>query len=292
MIWSSKEAHNLHWGYWIQKPDAQDRRIHSDNYEPCWDISATDGNRHVFQFGNIWASKPEQTFYNKPFQHYTTIPHDNWHFWDNPELPQFLWPNPANPRGRKDWVRWVKGHILTPTQLPDDSDRINSLLAEFSKGQLTDWRDLVKMRDVTWNNSKTVLIVPSSAPNYEHYYNTTQQAWINGVTKQLSKMGYTWEIRWKSSRSMRTKTGELHTQLKSTDYACTVSQHSVAALETVCAGVPAVVTGPHPAGELATPWEEFVQGEFRLPCQDDIEQWCAGVLHSIKHKRELFTGEW
>jgi len=148
---------------------------------------------------------------------------------------------------------------------------------------------LVAIQDVAWTNSRRVLIIPSSAPNYVHYYNTTQNKWIQDIRTTCERLGYTVDVRHKQGRKTRAPLDE---QLKQGDYVCTISQHSVAALETVCAGVPAVVTGPHPCGDLATPWEEFLEGQFRMPHRDDIEEWCSGVLHNIKHKREIFEGVW
>jgi len=290
--WANKHLHGLFWGYWIRKQSARDWRIHLDNYEPCYDISKTDGSRHVFQFGNIWASKEGYPFFGKPFQHYKNFAHNNWHFWDNPEIPQLMWSNPANPNGSKDWVRWVKGHILTQSKTGSGGDRINLLLREFSKGKVTRWQEIAPIQQVKIKNSRRVLVVPSSPNCYANYYSTTQQEWINSVSHKLKNKGYEVEVRFKMGRKERSNNNQLTNQLTQGNYLCTVSQHSVAAIESIMAGTPSVVTGPHPAGNLAITLDEFLSGTLPTPNQADVESWCDGLLANVRHKRELFSGEW
>ena len=290
--WAKKDKHGLHWGHWIRKESATDWAIHRGNYEPCFDISSTDGSRHCFKLGNEWISKPESPFYGTQFQHPRNYKHDNWHFWDNPEIPQLLWPHSANPMGSKDWIRWVPGEILTSKHTESGSERINRLLKQLSKGRITAWQEIAPVHTVSLTSSKTVLIVPSSELNYPNYYGTTQREWLRDVIQQLLDLGYDYEIRTKPGRKNRSKGNQLTDQLRSGKYLCTVSQHSVAAVETVMAGYPSVVTGPHPAGELATPWHEFTQGHLRTPLGYETVEWCDTLLGNCRHKQEIFEGSW
>ena len=224
---------------------------------------------------------------------HTSIPHDNWYFYDNPELPHLLYPNPANPMGRKEWVRLVPNNILTQTKTGSGSDRVNRMLTELA-GQPLVWQDLVYPRDTVWSNSKRVLVCASSPNCYIYYYNTTASEWTEWVCRELRKHGYEPVLRNKPSRTLRTKTSDsrLYQQLASGDYIGTVSQHSVSAMETLLAGYPAITTGPHPCGELATPFEEFLQGDLTLPQSDDIEDWVDGLLYNTRHKTEMRSGSW
>ncbi len=291
--WSTKEAHGLHWGNYVKRLDAKDMRIHIDNYEPCYNIGQTDGSRHCFQFGNTWASKPGDPFYDKPFQHPRHYTHDNWHFIDNPEIPQFLWSNPANPKGSKDWVRFVKGNLFTNPQQhsTNGASRCNDLLREFSGGRTTAWHEIVTVKPVSLISRKRVLICPVSDLNYPNYYNTTAKEWLTDVIQWLLDHHYDYDIRHKPSRKSRIG-NQLTDQLQSGRYCATISQHSAAAMESIIAGVPAVTTGPHPAGELATPWEEFTQGHLRAPELIEVVNWIEIVLGNVRHKRELFEGTW
>lgn len=290
--WQQKDKHGLHWGWWQRRADAKTWRINLDNFEPCYCIAETTGEHMLLKLGNEWASKPGDPFYAKPFQHPSTLKHTNWRFWDNPEIPQLLWPHSANPMGSKDWIRFVPGEILTSKHTESGSERINKLLKEFSRGRITAWQEIAPVHSVSLTSSKTVLIVPSSEPNYPNYYGTTQREWLRDVIQQLLDLGYDYEIRTKPGRKNRSKGNQLTDQLRSGKYLCTVSQHSVAATETVMAGYPAVVTGPHPAGELATPWREFTQGHFRTPHGYETVEWCDTLLGNCRHKREIFEGSW
>lgn len=284
--WSSKERHGLYWGWHQRKADAEGWGINSKNYEPCDRVEHTDGTRHLFKFGNEWASKQ-----GRQFQHPSKVTHDNWHFWDNPEIPQLLWPNPANPQGAKDWMRWVPGEILTTQKRKRGSERVNRTLRTLSGGALTTWEDLVKIRPM-WTQGKDVLMIVCSQPNYPNYYNTTAHAWIKTYASVLEKQGYRVEIRLKASREARAQGGQLTDQLNNKRYAFTVSQHSVGALESILAGTPAIVTGPHPAGDLATTWQQFMEFDINLPHPDDVRDWCDWVLGNCWHKQDIIGGTW
>jgi len=281
----SSKFHGFTWG-WYEHRTGKPLGWHRDNWQPCWDTANTTGVEPLFQFGNVWACKQGDTHYGKPFQHPALIPHDNWVFIDNPEVPQLLWPNPANPQGRKTWTRCVRGDLFTHTE-GSGTHRVNSLLREHSAGKLTDWCDLIRIQAPIHSvDCRTVLICPVSAPNYVHYYGTTQTAWLQSVTGALKTLGYTWEIRQKPGRKQRVG-NQLTDQLATRKYCATISQHSASATESICAGVPAVVTGPHPIGACATPWREFAQGELRMPHPDTVRTQIDHILNNTYHKSEL-----
>jgi len=279
--WTRKSNHGMHWGWYERRVTATDWCINIKNYDAVSNISRA--TRHLVKFGNEWG--------HRQFQHPRTAAHNNWHFWDNPEIPQLLWANPANPNGSKDWIRWVPGEILTSKHTQDGESRINDLLQHHSKGAVTDWQQIAPIVAQQHNNSKRVLLIPSSENNYVYYYEDTQQNWINRYTTMCEAMGYTVEVRYKRGRKQRVGSEVTH-QLATGRYLCTVSQHSVAAIETIMAGYPAVVTGPHPCGDLATPWREFAQGNLRRPHRDDVEAWCRTLLGNCRHKSEIFGGTW
>jgi len=286
--WSEK-WHGFYWGWYQHKPDDDNTQWIIDNYNECRDITQTTGEHHCFKFGNEWGKKR--------FQHPNTIPHSNWHFVDNPQLSCLNWPGPWNEKGRKFFVRATQGTILTQQPRRRGTDRINRILTEMSLGKTCDWRDIVPYRKqkrpttTQAKNSRRALLVCSSPPNYEHYYNTTMMRWIEGARQLAQSQGYTVDIRVKQGRKHRREGTELCHQLWADRYDITISQHSVAAIDSILAGTPAVVTGPHCAGELATPWEEFSQGHLRTEWnQDDIFDWCDYLLGETHHKQELWNG--
>ena len=54
----------------------------------------------------------------------------------------------------------------------------------------------------------------------------------------------------------------------------------------------AVVTGPHPGGELVTDQKEFVLGMLRTPEPQQVWNWIVRVASNTYHKSELFSGSW
>jgi len=285
MDWSTK-WHRLYWGWHISK-EGPATHWYARNYDQCDDIASTDGTKHMFKFGNEWALKPEQS---RQFQHPDSVKHKNWHFIDNPEIPHLLWPSAANPKGKKTWVRCVQGGLFTH-RIGSGTSRVNALLHQASKGAVSTWHDIVHIKKPQVLKGKHVLITPVSAPNYEHYYATTQSKWIKSCTQQLTKMGFTYDIRQKPSRQDRIG-HQLVEVLASGKYCATISQHSVAAVETLLAGVPAVTTGPNSCLELDTPWEQFLQGELRQAHPLEVEQLVDSLLSNCLHKSELAQGLW
>ena len=226
-----------------------------------------------------------------------TVPHDDWYFIDNPELPHLVYPNPSNPLGHKSWSRVVRGAILTQESSGQDhSQRINQTLKDLSSSIITEWQELVMPRHVIRHDSDIVLLCPSSANCFEYYYDTTRTRWIESVSSLVRNQGLEPIVWDKPARRARTQHAEtrLHTRLLQDPPLCTVSQHSVAALETLLAGVPAVVTNTHGTGELATPAEEFF-GDWHLRTHhaQEVETWVAtAVLANTWHKQDIRSGAW
>ena len=277
-------VNGIGWGWSIRRADARGDAVNASNYEPIDDISLTDGSVHLVKRGNEWG--------HKQFQHPRLLEHTNWHYWDNPEIPQLLWQHPANPRGAKTWVRMVPGQILTSTATTNGASRINSLLEELSNGKIDAWHQIAPVRAWRKNRAKRVLFVTSSPQVYTNYYSTTLDAWLTHYTRAVEGMGFEWEVRGKPSRHERTLNGQLTDQLQAGDYTAIICQHSVAAQEAIMAGVPAVVTGDTPMGPIATPWEEFAMGELRRAQQIEVVNWCEALLGNTYHITEINRDGW
>lgn len=247
----------------------------------------TDPDVHLIKLGNDFG--PE-------WIKHTDIPHKNWHFWDNPLVPQFLYPNPANPKGAKDWIRFVPGDILsTPGNVESGhEDRINGLLSKLAGRPMT-WRDVVPTRAVMDRNSRKILLTPSSTNCYIYYYQNTREEWIHRNTEHYTKLGYTVEVWDKPTRNLRVKNSNarLYHRLEQGDIRATVSQHSAAAIESLCAGVPVIATGAHPAGPFATNELDFLaSGELVTCTRDQVDAWIVQLLSHVRHKSEIFSGVW
>jgi hypothetical protein len=242
---------------------------------------------HLVKFGNDFG---------KDWIDHNAIAHNNWHFWDNPLVPHFLYPNVANPSGKKDWIRWVPGDILS-TQLNVESGhehRINSLLTKYV-GATTEWRDIVHTHTVVDRNSRRIMLTPSSLNCYPYYYDDTREAWIARNTKMYASLGYEVLIWNKGARRLRTKkeSARLYSRLAQGDIRATVSQHSASAIESLCAGVPVIATGPHPCGVLATHELNFLADQTVVtPSRLELDAWIVQLLSHVRHKSEIFSGAW
>jgi hypothetical protein len=251
----------------------------------------------ISEFSNLPMLKYGNDFQDQYWLDHTQTPHNNWYFIDNPELPHLVYPNPANSLGHKSWCRVVPHAILTQeSTYKDHSDRINTQLRDHSGGTITSWQDIVQTRRVYRTNSRRVLLTPSSPNCYTYYYKTQRALWIEEVSALVRSLGYEPVVWNKPARRARTLHPDtrLYTRLLEGDVLCTVSQHSVAALETLTAGVPAVVTGPHPCGDMATPaLEFFTDGWLRTPTDAEIDWWIGtAILANTRHKTELREGTW
>lgn len=281
-----KKAHGMNWG--LHQRVGDNWRIGMTSHGGCLErlnsIDETTGDM-IVKFGNDFGPK---------FIRPSLIPHSNWYFWDNPEIPQLLNPNPANPLGNKDFVRFPKGSLFTEqfNSVPDSS-RLEAVLHDLSLGTAT-LENIIRPVPVRMRKSRRVLICPSSPNCFTYYYGYERNSWLSIWLAWCKQHGYEAEIRGKPDRTARVKNPNvrLYEHLILGDYAFTISQHSVAAVESIMAGVPAVVTGPNPIGPLGTTQEQAESGDFVLPDSATVWDWIRRIASNTYHKRELFSGGW
>lgn len=279
-----KAAHGMNFG-WHKRAGAGYRiglTSHGGDFERIDSVDQVT-DEICIKFGNN---------FDRTWIHPNQIPHSNWYFWDNPEIPQLLNPNPANPRGLKTFVRLPRGLFTTQQNSQPSTARLDAVLSDLAPG--TTVENLVRPVPVRTKNSRKVLLCPSSAPNYRYYYGTTRADWLYRWKTWCEHNGFEAVVRTKPDRPRRVSEPEsrLYDHLVLHDYFCTISQHSVAAVESIMAGTPSVVTGPHPAGYLATDQKEFVLGQLRIPDAVEVWNWISRLASNTYHKKELFKGTW
>jgi len=281
---TNKSAHGMDWGIYQRVGD--NWRIGTTKVGGCLErITNIDDITSDFlvKFGNDFG--PE-------FIHPHKLPHPNWHFLDNPEIPQLLNPNPANPAGLKTFVRFPRGLFTVQQNSRPDARRLSEYIESVAPG--TTLENIIRPIPVRTRNTKRVLLCPSTPNCHQYYYGISQREWINRWQGWCEHNGYTAVVRKKPERPQRVRDpmSRLYEHLVIEDYFCTISQHSVAAIESIMAGVPAVVTGPHPAGDLATDQKEFVLGQLRIPDVNQVWNWILRIASNTYHKSELFQGKW
>jgi hypothetical protein len=287
---SDTKNHGMNWG-WYKRVGPGWRimdQSRGGDYQRVNSIDeCQDPNVHLVKLGNDFG---------KGWIRHTDIPHSNWHFWDNPLVPQFLYPNAANPQGAKDWIRWVPGAILSHVENTEvgHEQRINALLSQLA-GQAMTWRDIITTHGLMQNSSRKILLTPSSTNCYIYYYGDTRAEWIRRNTERFTQLGYTVEVWDKPTRQLRVKGTQwrLYDRLLKGDVRATVSQHSASAIESICAGVPVITTGPHPAGKLATnELNFFADGELVTASRSTVDEWIINLFSHLRHKSEIFSGAW
>ena len=249
----------------------------------------TDWSESMIMFGNCWHKEQQ-------WIHPDTIPATTqWHYWDNPELPHLLYQDEHNPLGYKNWCRFVTNHTHTQANTGGGIERINNQLQQLNKSTRNwTWEKLLQGRhDVVISPvKKTVLLCPPSISVFEHYYGISVREWKINWIQLLESRGYRVRIRHKPGRSQREENrNRLYQQLDKVAF--TVSIHSASAVESILAGVPAVVDGRSCAGPLGTPAQEYKEtNQLRLPTVEEQNLWVDQILANTFHKQELYDGSW
>tara|TARA_R100000426_G_scaffold79718_1_gene57420 strand:- start:117 stop:1043 length:927 start_codon:yes stop_codon:yes gene_type:complete len=298
--YAQKHYHGLHFGISVFGKDWRLRhrmiggRMHRLKDQ---DINNIFKDETVLIFGNIYGHRdPEQ---QKKFNHPSALRQKNidFYYWDNPHIPHLLYHNPANPMGHKNWCRMVFNHThrqCDAVRRPNQSiQRINEQLHHLSAHTLKTWRDLVPVWRDCKRRSMTALLCPSGDKTFTHHYNITRSEWTNSWRTILERLGYRVFVRPKPGRELRQAPHRLCDQLVRNNVGITVSNHSIVAVESMLAGVPAVVSGSNATGELGTPAEEFEQtGILRPVDMDQLIDWCEQLLLDDYHKSEVYNGTW
>ena len=299
--YGTKQQHGLKWGIYRVTGDAMRIRTRElgGDVERLQDQNlglVTDKDTLVVM-GNIWVHKDEQE--RTRFRHPRLVAQTGataW-YWDNPQLPHLLYRGAWNPNGYKNWMRIVKNNTATQTAQGSGKGEavINEQLVKITNGRHTQWQSIIGEHRACQIRSKTALLCPSGAGIFPNYYGLDKAKWIQQKTRELEKLGWRVILRDKPGRSAREHihNGRLYQQLIAQNIGITVSIHSVGPVESLLAGVPALVEGRHAGGECATPYDEYMQtGNIRMPHQTDVEQWCARLLDDTFHKTEAYEGTW
>jgi hypothetical protein len=136
-------------------------------------------------------------------------------------------------------------------------------------------------------------VIRSSDRNYREYYNTTWRKWWDTCRIELERHGFTYEVRPKVNIDNR-KTNQTVDQIREGGFDCVLANHSAAASEAVCIGVPVIVTSEwNPASSVATPWDHFVEyGDVIEYDATIIDEWVTRCCAYTYHKTELESWSW
>lgn len=297
--YGTKDLHGLRWGISVfvndQKKIAVTQLGGSLERLPNQDLSLVQG-RDLLVFGNIWVHKDvvERTRFRTPQQ--LNQLGVTWWYWDNPELPHLLYKGVWNPHGHKNFLRLVCNNTVTVASTPTtvEPQHLNDQLHQITDGKITSWQQCVGQRRDVKPRGRKILIAPSGALVFVHYYHKDKLKWIKNCVRVCEQQGYEPVIRHKPSRSAREGTaGRLCDQLIQQDFAAVWCHHSVMPVESQLAGVPTITDGACTEMPASITSTQFEQGVPLPHCDaDQITHSVNSVMQHTHHKWSAIHGTW
>lgn len=187
-------------------------------------------------------------------------------------------PSKGNPSGKKIWHRVVKNENQHSVIRNVPSDRWEKLIKQDPRLQWKGWKNY---------NKKILLVMPN--PKACKYYNVNYDEWVKETENKLKEFSnLPVEVRIKGSRSDRNNTYSIYDALDS-GTAITVAFNSIAALESVAYGVPAIVSVPCCATPIAESDISNISNPFK-PDSNLIEKQCMNLAYGQFTMEEILNG--
>lgn len=188
-------------------------------------------------------------------------------------------PSPGNPSGKKIWHRVVKNENQHSKIRNVPADRWENLIKQDPKLKWTGWKNY---------NKKILLVMPN--PKACKYYGVDYDTWVeetNKVIKETTNLPV--EVRVKGSRSDRNKKYSIYDALDSGTQV-TVAFNSIAALESIAYGIPAIVSVPCAATPLAGTDLKSIVNPIK-PRESLIAQQCMNLAYGQFTMEEILSGK-
>jgi hypothetical protein len=178
----------------------------------------------------------------------------------------------GNP-GRKEWFRIIKNHVHTVGPIinrpRDRLDRCSLKLKPFTTGS-------------------KILIAPPSEKSFS-LWKIDQTEWINNTVNQIKQhTDRPIEIRLKRKREDRMRYDTMEEALDR-DVHCLVTYNSVAAVEALMLGKPAITLGPNAAGVLCSNNLADIDTP-RIPTLDERDAWLRHLSYCQFTYQEMQDG--
>lgn len=187
-------------------------------------------------------------------------------------------PSVGNPNGKKIWHRVVKNENQHSTIRDVPSDRWQRLVAQDPNLKWSGWKDY---------NKKILLVMPN--PKACKYYDVNYDEWVENTQKEIAKhTSLPIEVRTKGSRVYRNREYSIYDAFDS-GVAVTVAFNSIAAMESIAYGIPAIVSVPCAASPLASSDLSTINNPFK-PEVADIEKQCHNLAYGQFTLHEIESG--
>lgn len=186
--------------------------------------------------------------------------------------------SPGNTSGRKVWHRVVKNNLQHTEIQNHKFDRWEYLVSLDPKLKWQGWKRF---------NKKILLVMPN--PKACNFYGIDIEQWKQNTIATIQKhTDLPIEIREKGSRSFRNTVYTIYDALNSGVHA-TVVFNSIAAIESICYGVPAFVSVPCAASPLASTNLNDIMTPY-YPDENKILNHCATLAYGQFTVQELLDG--
>jgi hypothetical protein len=182
--------------------------------------------------------------------------------------------NASNPRGIKIYHRIVKNDLQHKEIRQRPADR---------------WQALGITPQSRRYGRKIIVAAPDEKPC--RFYGINQEQWVNDTVARIKQLtDRPVEVRQRAPKRIdRVATAPL-SQVLANDAHALVTFNSVAAVESILAGVPAFVLAPtHIAAPVANTTLDLIENPM-WPGKDLVDAWCHSMAYSQYHVKELQNG--
>lgn len=188
-------------------------------------------------------------------------------------------PSPRNPNGKKTYHRIVK-NALQNLHMPDREEHPEQYGGERFKQLAISFKDHVPGRKI--------LVVPPSEKVMK-YFEQDLDTWISNTVLEIKKhTSRPVEVRKKPSREDRVSVNTMEQALED-DVHCLVTYNSIAALEAMVYGKPAIVLGPNCAQDICE--KSLGRIEFvRHPGRKTLTYLCRYLSNNQFTYEEMLSG--
>lgn len=181
---------------------------------------------------------------------------------------------------KKDFHRVVKNDVQHTKVFDAPEDRWKAIVQKNSELEFVNWRK--------HNKGKILLVTPSDKPC--KFYNIDRKKWVNDTINTLKN--YTDReiiIRDKGKRHERVGGRSVPYYLIREEIYATVTYQSIAAIESVCVGVPAFTMQKTAADSVTSQDLSKIESPF-YPPKEQVEKWQHWLAYCQYHYTELGNG--
>lgn len=182
---------------------------------------------------------------------------------------------------KKLYHRVVKNDVQHSTVFDVPDDRWRKIRIRSPELEFVEWRKNHK--------GKILLVTPSEKPC--KFYNIDRDRWVKDTIKTLKN--YTDReiiVRDKGKRHERVGEGSVPKYLIKEKIYATVTYQSIAAIESVCVGVPAFTMQKTAADSVTSQDLSKIESPF-YPSKHQVEKWQHWLAYCQYHIKELGSGE-